>query len=137
MRANGATLSWISAHSIEKLLLPLSVMTVGAPEPTQRIWSRRPPISTSFPVGGGGAQEVMEIVHRLLDRVLCGTAVAPGEAGAVVGADARECRDFVLDQRPLDGEAAAAALGNDGGCTGADAADMEPAAADIDELPRR
>ena len=57
MRASGATLSWTSAHSIEKLLLPLSVMTVGAPapQPTQRIWSRRPPISTSFPVGGGGA----------------------------------------------------------------------------------
>src|SRR5437867_11887300 len=55
MRANGATFSWTSAHSIEKLLLPLSVMTVGDAEPTQRIWSRRPPISTSFPVGDGGA----------------------------------------------------------------------------------
>src|SRR5712691_3192759 len=57
MRANGATLSWTSAHSIEKLLLPLSVMTVGVPEPTQRIWSRRPPMSTSRPVGGGAGTE--------------------------------------------------------------------------------
>ena len=79
----------------------------------------------------------MEIVHRLLDRVLFGTAVAPREAGAVVGADAREWRDFLLDQRPLDGEAAAAALGDDAGCTRADAADMQPAAADVDELARR
>src|SRR5207247_9878261 len=84
----------------------------------------------------GGAQEVMEIVHRLLDRVLFGASVAPREAGAVVGADAREWRDFLLDQRPLDGEAAAAALGDDRWRRRADAADMEPAAADIDELSR-
>src|SRR3989442_6611519 len=79
----------------------------------------------------------MEIVHRLLDRVLFGTAVARGEAGGVVGADAGKWRDFLLDQRPLDGEAAAAALGDDAGCTRADAADMQPAAADVDELARR
>src|SRR6266404_991418 len=54
MRVNADTLSCTSAHSIEKLLLPLSVMTAGEPDPVQWICRRRAPISTSWPKGGGG-----------------------------------------------------------------------------------
>ena len=79
----------------------------------------------------------MKVVTDLRGAFVEWAVVAPCITGAVVGADARgvwRCGDELLDEDPLDGEAASSIFDDDCWRAGAGAVEMETAAADVDEL---
>jgi hypothetical protein len=66
-----------------------------------------------------------------------GTRIAPGVAGAVVGADASEARDTKLDEDPVEGEVSETVFNHDSRASGTGAVDVKPVAAEIDKPARR
>ena len=91
------------------------------------------------PLAGTSEQRV-KLGHDLMKRARMGADLAPAVAGAVVRANACECRDAWLHEAPLDGKISKAGLENDRGLPLlglTSAIQMETPSANVDELARR
>src|SRR5215207_705165 len=79
----------------------------------------------------------MQLCGELLRAARRWAGVAPAEAGAVVGTDARRRRDLGLDPTPVEGERSQAGIEYHRWAALPDAVQMQAIAADIHKLPRR
>ncbi len=79
----------------------------------------------------------MELPRHPLSRARQGAALAPAQAGAIIGADARNPGYFRLHHAPVQRPARRSRLQHDSRTACADAIQMEPVAADVNHLAGR
>src|SRR5919109_3850846 len=84
-----------------------------------------------------GREHGLQLVDQPVECPGARSRFAPGEAGAIVRADVRECRDVRLYNCPTQGGCRDARFEQDDGAAGARARDVQAMAADIDEAARR
>jgi hypothetical protein len=95
---------------------------------------------TNQDIGSGDAgiaEQKMKIVDGLVERVEFRPSIAPGIAGAIIGADSRESFYLRLDELPIERERCTAVFDNYRWSAFPGAVDVELASSNIDHLTSR
>lgn len=93
-------------------------------------------IAWPLPVAGA-AQQGVKFPHHVRSGTRQRSALAPAEAGAIVGAHAREFRGSVLNLRPRQRKFIHPGFENKRGAAFAEAVQMQTIAADVEQLTGR